>query len=193
MNGRKKEEKGKKVKSCDLIWKLIWEKKRIWNWKSKWSQLGTANMKIDPDINQIAIKDTVKVRGKVNRKLFLQGHAAVLKYCINPLLGGTATSSWMTYCMIDHDPWTQIRDTLLLSCLHLVATVSEPYTPIASPQENQHIYLPWPLQNHSVQVCVLQIKKLPCFILTEGYSTVILEFTSLVQKTNKPQVVELLV
>lgn len=61
-------------------------------------------MKIDPDINQIAIKDTVKVSGKVNRKLFLQGHAAVLKYCINPLLGGTATSSWMTYCMIDHDP-----------------------------------------------------------------------------------------
>ena len=43
-------------------------------------------MKIDPDINQIAIKDTVKVRGKVNRKLFLQGHAAVLKYCIKPLL-----------------------------------------------------------------------------------------------------------
>lgn len=81
-------------------------------------------MKINPAINQIAVTDMDKFSGKVSKKLFLQGHAAFLKYYTNPLLWGTAASSPMTYCMIDHGPWTQIRDTLLLSYSHLVATVN---------------------------------------------------------------------
>ena len=43
-------------------------------------------MKINPAINQIAVTDMDKFSGKVSKKLFLQGHAAVLKCYTNPLL-----------------------------------------------------------------------------------------------------------